>query len=236
MPVRGAGQVNDYVEIALRLAAALLAGGIIGAERSYHGRPAGFRTYGLVCMSSSLLMLAFVYEYRWLTPPRDVPDMDAASRVLQSIMTGIGFLGAGTIIKEGFTVRGLTTAAAIWATAALGALIGLGFHYPAAVTVVLTLAALTVFQWIENLLPEHVATHAAVRFARDAAPAEAEMRRLLYSHGFAVRNINYRVSAKDGFFEYRLMLRAANGDARALVDAFSRLEGVKEIRLTVAEY
>src|SRR5690606_34809820 len=96
-------------EIALGLIDALVIGGLIGLERSYHGRPAGFRTHALVCMSTALLMLITVYESRWfpgLSQGRIAMD---PTRMAQGIMTGIGFLGAGTIMKEGLTVRGLTT-------------------------------------------------------------------------------------------------------------------------------
>src|SRR5689334_17630811 len=102
-----------YLEISLRLAAALLIGGFIGLERSYHGRPAGFRTHALVCLSTSLLMLLTVYETRWFTGIAAGRITLDPTRIAQGIMTGIGFLGAGTILKDGLTVRGLTTAASI---------------------------------------------------------------------------------------------------------------------------
>jgi putative Mg2+ transporter-C (MgtC) family protein len=91
------------------LFAALVVGGIIGIERSYHGRPAGFRTHALVCLSTALLMLVTVYDERWfhnISAGRIVLD---PTRLAQGIMTGIGFLGAGTIVKEGYSVHGLTT-------------------------------------------------------------------------------------------------------------------------------
>src|SRR5688572_23514135 len=108
---------TEYLEIVFRLIAALAAGGLIGLERSHRGRPAGFRTHALVCLSSSLLMLVTVYESHWM--PRDAAARVVLdpTRMAQGIMTGIGFVGAGAIIKEGLTVRGLTTAASIWITA-----------------------------------------------------------------------------------------------------------------------
>src|SRR5690242_21181174 len=104
--------VDDF-EILARLMAALAAGAFIGYERSYHGRPAGFRTHALVCLASSLLMLLTVYQQEWFPPVGDTVRLDP-QRMAQGIMTGIGFLGAGVIFKEGSTVRGLTTAASIW--------------------------------------------------------------------------------------------------------------------------
>jgi putative Mg2+ transporter-C (MgtC) family protein len=111
-------------DIVLHLLAALVAGGVIGIERSYHGRPAGFRTHTLVCLAASLLMLVTLYQSRWLPGPLGEAVRMDPTRMAQGIATGIGFLGAGVIFKEGLTVRGLTTAASIWITSAIGTLIG----------------------------------------------------------------------------------------------------------------
>src|SRR4029077_3966818 len=110
---------SDSYEMAIRIVAALTAGAFIGYERSYRGRPAGFRTHALVCMASSMLMLITVYEAHWVQTVGESVRLDP-TRMAQGIMTGIGFLGAGVIMQEGFSVRGLTTAASIWITAAIG--------------------------------------------------------------------------------------------------------------------
>ena len=87
--------------IATHLLASLGAGSLIGLERSFHGRPAGFRTHTLVCVTSSLLMLVPLYQWQWLPGvPLEAVKMDP-TRMAQGIMTGIGFLGAGVIYKEG---------------------------------------------------------------------------------------------------------------------------------------
>lgn len=129
------------------MVAALFAGGLIGLERSHRGRAAGFRTHVLVCLASSLLMLVTVYEPHWMVRASGGTNMVLdPTRMAQGIMTGIGFLGAGAIIKEGFTVRGLTTAASIWTTAALGILIGIGFWYAATFGTVLALGTLSSYR------------------------------------------------------------------------------------------
>ncbi len=106
------------VETFARLGAALLCGGIIGLERDYRRIPTGFRTMGLVCIGSCIAVIAAI----------KAGDSDGFSRVAQGIVTGVGFLGAGVIFQKGekWDVKGLTTAAAIWFTAALGLLCGLG--------------------------------------------------------------------------------------------------------------
>src|SRR5688572_27816979 len=126
----------------LRLLAALAAGSAIGYERSFHGRPAGFRTHALVCMASALLMLVTVYEGHWMRQAVAHVTLDP-TRMAQGIMTGIGFLGAGAIIKDGLSVRGLTTAASIWITSAIGVLAGIGFYYPLVLAVLITLGVLS---------------------------------------------------------------------------------------------
>lgn len=122
---------EQAVRVVLRLVAALLAGGLIGLQRETSGKAAGLRTHILVCMSTTLMLVA-VSEV----------DMqpDAMSRVIQGLATGIGFLGAGAILKleDRGRIRGLTTAAGIWMTAAIGIAIGLGRLGTAAVATIAT--------------------------------------------------------------------------------------------------
>src|SRR5215813_4241521 len=119
--------MSDYLEISFRLLVALLFGGLVGMERSYHGRPAGFRTHTLVCLASAVLMILTTSVPDWMPGG---PDRLDPTRTAQGIMTGIGFLGAGVIYKETLTVRGLTTAASIWITSAIGILMGVGMFFP----------------------------------------------------------------------------------------------------------
>src|SRR5262245_45295298 len=179
----------DFFNILLRLVASLSVGGAIGLERSYHGRPAGFRTHSLVCLSTSLLMLVTVYETRWFPEVAQGRISLDPTRMAQGIMTGIGFLGAGTIMREGLSVRGLTTAASIWITAAIGILIGIGFYLPAIVGTCLTLLTLSVFRLIESHIPTWFYAHLVVRFAREQMMSEEELRRMLSDHGFSVANL-----------------------------------------------
>jgi putative Mg2+ transporter-C (MgtC) family protein len=150
----------------------------------------------------------------------------------QGIMTGIGFLGAGTIMKDGLSVRGLTTAASIWITAAIGILIGIGFYVPAAIASVLTLGTLSLFRWIEHRIPMQLYSQFFIRFARDRAMAESEIRDLLSTYGFTVANLNYRLDIAADFFEYQMTIRTMSAEnAQTLVQALNRLEAVKEYRI-----
>ena len=144
---------SEALVILVRVLGAVVVGALIGFERTFHGRPAGFRTHALVCVASSLLMLVTVYHNQWMTGvPLDAIQIDP-TRMAQGIMTGIGFLGAGVIFREGLTIRGLTTAASIWVTAAIGILLGIGFYLAAVLGVASALAILAAFRFIEVRLP-----------------------------------------------------------------------------------
>lgn len=126
----------------VRLLLATLFGGVIGFQRERAEKPAGFRTHVLVCLGSALLMLISVYPF--MGKPYADP-----SRVAAGAITGIGFLGAGAIISQAGVVRGLTTAASIWAVAAIGLATGVGLYLPAFVVTLLVLLVLSVFKGVE---------------------------------------------------------------------------------------
>jgi putative Mg2+ transporter-C (MgtC) family protein len=150
----------------------------------------------------------------------------------QGIMTGIGFLGAGVIFKEGLTVRGLTTAASIWITAAIGILAGIGFYFPLVVTTVLTLATLSIFRWIESKMPGDYYGHLEVRFSRGGAMPEDEFRRFLAEQGFSIANLSYRYSADAAFIEYRMVVRTKRAeDVKRLAEALETMRTVVEFRM-----
>jgi putative Mg2+ transporter-C (MgtC) family protein len=209
---------NEFLEMTLRLLAALAAGGIIGLERTYRGRAAGFRTHALVCIASTLLMLVTVYESHWFSQAAAARVVIDPTRMAQGIMTGIGFLGAGVIVKEGLTVRGLTTAASIWITAAIGILAGVGFYFPAGIGTVATLGTLSVFRWIERKMPAEFYANFLIRFARANVMPEADLRGLIAEHGFSVANMSYRIAGQGREFEYQMVLRTLHA---ANVQTFS---------------
>ena len=223
---------HDELVIVVRLVVALLVGGSIGLERTLRGRPAGFRTHSLVCLASALLMLVTVYQLHWMTEvPIDTIRADP-TRMAQGIMTGIGFLGAGAIIKEGFTVRGLTTAASIWVTAAIGVLTGIGFYFAAGVGTLLVLGTLSAFRWIEARMPTETYAIFMVRFQRDTAMNEARLRELVESTGFSAYNPTYRLHGDVNQFEYRMVLRTMNAaNARTLSDKLRADPSVLDFRI-----
>ncbi len=199
---------QDELIIVLRIVGALVIGALIGFERTFHGRPAGFRTHALVCLASALLMIVTVYQNQWMTPmPIDTIRTDP-TRMAQGIMTGIGFLGAGVIFKEGLTVRGLTTAASIWVTAAIGILVGVGFWFAAVLGGLATLTVLALFRFIEMRLPSEFYAHHMLRFMRDQVMSEEALRTLVGSYGFSIANLSSRLTEGGKHFEYRMTIKS----------------------------
>jgi putative Mg2+ transporter-C (MgtC) family protein len=224
---------HDELVILGRVAGAIVIGGMIGLERTFHGRPAGFRTHTLVCLASALLMLVTVYQLHWMTEvPIEAIRADP-TRMAQGIMTGIGFLGAGVIFKEGLTVRGLTTAASIWITSAIGILIGIGFWYPAILGVIGVLLVLAIFRFIERKLPSEFYAHHMLRFSRDRVIGEAELQKLIHDHGFTIANLSSRLTEGGQQFEYRMTIRSRDRkNAEKLSNHLRSLAEVVEFRIS----
>ena len=223
----------DYTLITSRLLLAFLAGGIIGIERALHGREAGFRTHALVCVSSSLLMVLVAYQWE-LVPAQFISTVRAdPTRLAQGIMTGIGFLGAGVIIKEGLTVRGLTTAASIWMTASVGIVIGMGLYFPAFLATGMTVVTLSFFRWIESRLPVQIYAKFTVRFIRSKHSLDEDaLRRLISSHNIRSFEASYKLDNEGKNFEYEMTIRSKNqNNYRQLAQSLMDMEDVHEFRI-----
>jgi putative Mg2+ transporter-C (MgtC) family protein len=131
-----------WPEVLLRLALAAVLGGVLGLERELREREAGLRTHLLVSVGSSLFTLVSAYGFHdFLSSGSDVVRADPA-RIAAQIVTGIGFLGAGAIIRQGLSIRGLTTAATLWVVAAIGLAAGAGYYSAAVIATVVALVAL----------------------------------------------------------------------------------------------
>jgi putative Mg2+ transporter-C (MgtC) family protein len=179
---------------------AIVASAIIGAEREYRASPAGLRTHVLVGLSCCLLMLSAVHQMAWLNDaPVEVVRIDPV-RMAHGILTGIGFLCGGVIFREGFNVRGLTTAASLWMTATLGILFGIGFYELAifaATATVLVLAAVTI---TDRRAPQQRIVHLKARYRRSKAIALSDFGTLLADH--KLRSITIDQSMNDDVVEY----------------------------------
>ena len=224
---------SETFDILVHIVVAMVAGGLIGLERSYYGRPAGFRTHTLVCMASSLLMLVTIYQRDWFSAAMVETVRVDPTRMAQGIMTGIGFLGAGVIMKEGASIRGLTTAASIWITAAIGILAGVGFYSALTVVTILTLSTLTLYRFVEERLPMLVYVQAFIRFPREQAMTEPQVRALMRENGFGVSNLAHAVTHDRKFYEYDMIVKTRKEEnVRSLCRFLAEKETVVEFRIS----
>ncbi|GAA0649302.1 MgtC/SapB family protein [Brevundimonas lenta] len=165
--------MNDLPGFTLPLLAAVLAGGLIGFEREWRGRAAGFRTHILVCLASALLMEAAVSQAAWrFAGVEGANIVSDPARLAHGVLTGIGFLCAGVIFRSGFSIHGLTTAASLWITAAIGLLFGAGLYGLAGVGTILTMLILVALRLVSLQLPQKAVVDVEVNWRRDAVGAE----------------------------------------------------------------
>ena len=139
----------EPLEIGFRLVCAMILGLIIGLEREYTHRPAGMRTHILVALGSCAVMLTGQMIFAQYQPYGATPD---PARLAAQVIAGVGFLGAGTIMRDGANVKGLTTAASLWGVACLGIAVGGGYYSIALIGTILVILTLTFFEWLQNIL------------------------------------------------------------------------------------
>jgi putative Mg2+ transporter-C (MgtC) family protein len=221
------------------LLGALILGLLVGYERSYHGRAAGMRTYGLVCMASAALTVIGGYSTDWFggTHLMAVAGGDT-TRVIQGIVTGIGFLCAGVIMREGFNISGLTTAASLWASSVIGILVGVGF-YAAAMSLALLCAICMV--WISKLeawLPSRQAVAITLRFRPGFLVDESVLRKMAMTRGFEIAGGTISISLKDNCHEWSFVAVAQNRQRMVPISELalemSRFDGVTHFNLNYA--
>jgi putative Mg2+ transporter-C (MgtC) family protein len=200
--------LHPFLDVLVNLLLAWGAGAAIGFERSFNGRAAGFRTHALVAVAaSSVMALSYITGGQGGLGGQAglggaAPRLDP-SHLAQGVVTGIGFLGAGVIFKEGVSVQGLTTAASIWATAAMAMLFGVGMRLEAASCLIVVLATLTILRWVEAVVPWRVYALAVFRFHADKTPSAAELEELLGGHDVVLGDLSYSLKSGGEIMEYR---------------------------------
>ena len=200
--------VEANVLVFLNLGGAMLLGLLLGYERSYHGRAAGMRTYGIVCMASAALTVFAGYpEYWWGGSLNHIAAIDP-TRVVQGIVTGVGFLGAGVIMKEGLNISGLTTAASIWASSAIGVLVGVGLFGAA---ILLTVLLVVLMMWMPKLearLPSRRAMGVALGFVPGHEPDEALLKDTIRTWGYVVAEGSLSITASSHAVQWNFVMVA----------------------------
>ena len=182
--------------IGLNLVGALLLGMLVGYERSYNGRAAGMRTYGLVCMASTALTVFVGHAPLWFGGTAPLAQADP-TRVVQGVVTGVGFLCAGVIMKDGMSIRGLTTAASIWAVAAIGVLLGVGFYAAALLFAVLCVGSMSLLHRLEARLPGRMTLDLSLAFEPGDAPDFDLLINRAKAHGYRVLHDSLTITFAD---------------------------------------
>jgi len=211
------------MEMVWPVLAAMTAGGLIGIERTYHGHPAGFRTHILVCMTSCLLMLAAMHQATWaFTAMAGQNVVIDPTRMAHGLLTGIGFLCAGVIFREGFSVLGLTTAASLWVTSAIGVLFGVGMLDLALLGSGATIIVLAILRLADAKLPHVGVVDIVLRWNRGSAPSEGAIRDLLREQGVKAVRIGHIVCDGGATHEHHMKVKGQMPiDVDRLVRQFS---------------
>ncbi|GAB2860120.1 MgtC/SapB family protein [Pseudoduganella ginsengisoli] len=224
--------------ILLNIVGALLLGLAVGYERSYHGRAAGMRTYGLVSMAACALTVICGYPHMWFGGGMMQLAGTDPTRVIQGIVTGIGFLGAGVIMREGFNISGLTTAASIWASAAMGIMIGLGFYLGAIGLGFLCAMSMIFLSKVEAWLPSRHAVAMTMRFKEGFMPDVKDLRAIALKRGYEVAGGSMMISSDHGAQEWRFVAIALSKRSGAtmaeLAKEMSQFEGLDGFQLSHA--
>lgn len=215
------GELATNGVILLTLIGALLLGLLVGYERSYHGRAAGMRTYGLVCMASAALTVLGGYPQFWFGGHGVVLASNDPTRIVQGIVTGIGFLGAGVIMREGFNISGLTTAASIWASSVIGILVGIGFYLSAMGLAFLCAMSMIFVSRLEKMLPSRHAVAIMMRFEKNFLPSEEALRTMAIKRGYEIAGGSLTIGSLDGMQEWRFVAVALGKNTGASLSALS---------------
>ncbi len=206
--------------MAAHMAAALVLGWVVGYERYFNGRASGSQVYCLVCATSCAVTLLAGYPSLWYWSTSHMNGGGDPTRVIGSILTGIGFLGAGIIVQTGLNVRGLTTAASIWASSGIGILVGVGFYIAAIGLTALIVVSMSILPRLERRLPARAAMLGKVRFREGYRPDPAEIHRYLSERGLLVPPDTLSITRTVGHFELECLIF---GDSVTSTDSMSRI-------------
>lgn len=216
--------LDNYLIVIIRLVIAFALGGLIGYQREKAERPAGFRTHVLVALGAAVFTLISI------APFSGSPGTADPSRIASQVVVGIGFIGAGAIIQQGDIIMGLTTAASLWVTAAIGVAAGGGYYILAAVGTVLVYITLEVFKIIEKRVApvvEHGVLYVLIKDGRREQLNRVE--KLLEET--EVRSKKFELSKEKGLSEYRFYVELPSTiQADDLVSQVLQIEGVQKAR------
>jgi len=216
-------------EIILKLLLGTLLGGIIGFERQTHGRPAGFRTQLLVCVACVLIMIISESYYTHGSADPAYPRIDP-TRIAAGAMTGVGFLGAGVILKTGVSIQGLTTAACIWIVSAIGLAIGAGQYVAGVTGFVITFLSLWMLRILEGRIPR--LAYKYITLVTDDSGDENAVRSIFQTKGFEVVKMDYDIEYHKKEKTFLFTIATKDGiSMREILDDVNKLQFVKKLTI-----
>lgn len=226
--------INAFVPssftIIVKLLLAAIGGALIGMEREKHGRPAGLRTHLLVALASCLMMIiseSFYLKYGEVSGT-SILRIDP-SRIAAQIVAGIGFIGAGVILKDGLTVRGLTTAACLWLAAAIGMGFGMGVYLPTIISAVIAISSLIFLKRLEPYINKdrYLTFRVDVGEGLDIYP---QLEEIFDHYNMIITDVSCSLLPRSGETHYKFVLTQHHKRmGRELASTVAKLEGVKKI-------
>lgn len=215
-----------FFSMTIRLVAACILGGIVGYERENLHRPAGFRTHILVCVGSALVMVTSEYIFKSF---RGQANTDPA-RLGAQVISGIGFLGAGTIIREGFSVKGLTTAASLWAVSCVGIAVGIGFYPGAIMATLLIFLTLVGLKKVEGLFG-HKSNLQMLYVETINLPGQIGLIGTVMGHYDAtIKNMEFTKSEEDTHILLKILIKLPEGiEANLIIEELKKVEGISKV-------
>lgn len=224
--VEGGAQVISEIELIFRLTLAFFLGGLIGYERQARHKSAGLKTNALVCLGSCLIMILSYYIYQRV---EGMTNADPA-RLAAQVVSGIGFLGAGTIMKEGLTVRGLTTAACLWVVSGVGLAVGCGYYMGALLTSVLVFITLRMLSRIDRLYDRNleivIETDESMGRITGISKALEEM-------NIEITSISVREKEQDRIEIYMVVYNHDIRDSMKVIERLRMVRGVAHVHVHV---
>ncbi len=193
-------------QITIRLLIAAVFGGIVGLERERYNQPAGFRTHLILCVGSCLMMMVSIFVALDIGNPAHTAD---PGRIAAQVISGIGFLGAGAILRFGISVKGLTTAASLWTIAGVGLAVGSGFYLGAAITTVLMILALSMLKKMEKHILVGSDNQNMTVAARDVPGIIGQIEQALSKHNTSVVSIRMEKSSFTHMIELQAIIKKA---------------------------
>jgi putative Mg2+ transporter-C (MgtC) family protein len=218
--------LNEWT-IVFRLVLSAVLSGIVGFEREFHGRAAGFRTHILLCVGSTLIMLTSIHIFDIYS---GIAPVDPA-RLAAGVVTGIGFLGAGTIMRYKASVRGLTTATSLWVVAGIGLGVGSGLYFGSILTTLIAMIALMFFSVLERVMIRRDWYKTIIIETRDGVEQLKKIRGTLSEYGSEINDFEVDRS-EDGtnmILKFDIKLSTNKHDMQLIQDV-ARLEGIKSVK------